>query len=861
MNMPPKNLLTTEPPDTSNEDSVTSTSTKPVDTIEDPLIAQVTSPNTDTVQTTGAGPPGGKNPLVDGLQKSMTEGDKKKKGRGKEGTDLGREKYEALLGKWLGGKTYTAMAPHLTLSKLQGYAGQAVEGAIPSLKDALKGIDSDGNVDTAKLDAFAAILLEQSKAGADSWLASDDGKAAEKMAAWVDKHPFWVTTIAVAAAATYVLTNQDIPELDIKKIKLGDDISIDLGAKLGKTMEMALEKIELQIQIAAAQLSSKYERKVDQNENEGTETLTETGSAGLAFKDKVTVTDAKGKESEKSIDRLKATVGGKRTSEGAIDSNDKETKSYEVTAGLTALLGKTGEDSLSMSSSNKTVLKDNEEVITTNDKLGYKGKSTSFDLSNAKSSTNGELTEDVTTGKLSSTLSKGTKAKAEVSQSTKKDDTGDMVTTNALSGDLRRKKTSKGTDGKDVVLSDSGISGKIEQSGDDILLYDINADLMALIDRESGTSIGANVGASQKEDKDAPTFKGGITIESGGTTQTSSIEKTGNALAFKNTVKGVSEGITTQYSDESASDGSSSTDLSVKGKGDNGISLDTKYAQKTTATEDGTPGSTTESGSANVTYEDENTKLSFGGGADSEGNSNLKASIEQSLGDGIKFNAGYEQALKNEKVDSGYKLTDTRLFNMGLNLKRDELDLALKGSMGTYNGDLQALKASAKLGTESGFTTSANFGYSRPIEDLKLSDQSLLEVGAAFGFKDSSRFRSYLLEYSYNSELDQQTFGLKIEEQLKKFKVRMDTGLKYTGTADGIKDPSLMFNSGVLGAYQLGDKKNKNALLMGVNYMYDNVNGSQVVPRIGMQIKGMPVTVDWNIQQKTFNLNLVVKKF
>ena len=454
--MPPKNLLTTEPPDTSNEDSVTSTNTKPVDdTIEDPLIAQVTSSNNDTVQTTGAGPPGGKNPLVDRLQKSMTEGDKKKKkkkGRGKEGTDLGREKYEALLGKWLGGKTYTAMAPHLTLSKLQGYAGQAVEGAIPALKDALKGIDSDGNVDTAKLDAFAALLLEQSKAGADSWLASDDGKAAEGIAARIDKHPFWVTTIAVAAAATYVLTNQDIPELDIKKIKLGDDVSIDLGAKLGKTMEMALEKIELQIQIAAAQLSGKYERKVDQNENEGTETLTETGSVGLAFKDKVTVTDAKGKESEKSIDRLKATVGGKRTSEGAIDSNDKETKSYEVTAGLTALLGKTGEDSLSMSSSNKTVLKDNEEVITTSDKLGYKGKSTSLDLSNAKSSTNGELTEDVTTGKLSSTLGKGTKAKAEVSQSTKKDDeTGDMVTTNALSGDLRRKKTSKGTDGKERV--------------------------------------------------------------------------------------------------------------------------------------------------------------------------------------------------------------------------------------------------------------------------------------------------------------------------------------------------------------------------------------------------------------------------
>ncbi|MFT4974825.1 MAG: hypothetical protein ACI8S6_000708, partial [Myxococcota bacterium] len=225
------------------------------------------------------------------------------------------------------------------------------------------------------------------------------------------------------------------------------------------------------------------------------------------------------------------------------------------------------------------------------------------------------------------------------------------------------------------------------------------------------------------------------------------------------------------------------------------------------------------------------------------------------------ISAGYEQILKKEEVESGYQLTDTRRYDLGFEMDRGEFDLALKTSVGTYDGDLQSLTASTDLTTESGFTASTSLGYSRPIEDLKLSDESLLEVGASIGFKDPERFRSYLLTYSYNSGLDQQAFGLKMEEQLKRFKLRLDSGLTFTGTGDGVTDPTVMFNTGVLGSYQLGDEKDKTSVLFGMDYKYDDVDGSQFVPRVGMQLKGVPITLDYNIQKKAFNVNVTILKF
>lgn len=931
--MPPQNQtlsLASTTADTEVEDTSTTTTSTVDEVFEDPVTDPVTSAPAPTTSTdeSGGGPPTG-NPLVDGLQQSMTEDEQEKEqtGRGEDGTDLGREKYEALLGKWLGGKLYTAMAPHLTLGKMQGYASQALDGAVPALKDALKGLDTGGDVDAGKLDAFAAALLEKSKAGAESWLASEEGKAAEKIAGWVDKNPFWISTIAVAAAATYVLTNQDIPELNLDKIKLGDDVSIGLGAKLGKTMDLALEKIELQIQVAAAQLSSKYERKLDQDEDAGTETLTESGSAGLTVSDTVKVTDDDGNETDKTIERLKATVDGTRTSEGEI-GGDKSLKSYEVTAGLTALLGDQGDESISLtgsekgtvtdggtrkeqsgtlsikdedsdlslsgtrkigddgqldeqtvsgklteqlsessaltlSGSGKTVVGDDgTEVVTTGGSVGYKDEVTTLDVSTSKTTTGGELTEQGTTGTLSTALGTGTTARAEVSNSKKKDDeTGGLVETTSAGGELRSKKTTTDTDGNEVVLSDAGVSGKIEQRGDDIVLYDVKGDFMALLDQDSGTSIGGDVGVSKKDGAEEPTITGGITLQSGGTTQSTTVEKTGDVIAFKNTVEGVSDGITTNYTDKSSSDGSASTGLTVDGKGDNGVGIETSYSRETGPTVDGKPGKTTESGSTTLTYSDDDTDVSIGGGVDSDGGSELSASVEQGVGDDVTIKAGYEQIIKKEGVESGYQLSDTRRYDLGFTLDRSELDLSLNTSVGTFNGDLQSVKTSTELSTESGFTASTSIGYSRPIEDLKLSDESLLEVGASFGFKDPDRFRSYLLTYGYNSGLDQQTFGLKIEEQLKKFKLRLDSGLTYTGTADGVSDPSLMFNTGVLGAYQLGDQKDKNALLFGMDYQYDDINGSQFIPRAGVQIKGVPVTVDYNLQQKSFNVNVTVLQF
>ncbi|MFT4976657.1 MAG: hypothetical protein ACI8S6_002562, partial [Myxococcota bacterium] len=693
--MPPQ--IQTTAKKTTDTTEVEDTSTTTTSTVDEVFEDPVTDPVTSTAPTTsidkssgGGGDPPGSNPLVDGLQQTMTGGEETEQedsGRTEKGTDLGREKYEALLGKWLGGKLYTAMAPHLTLAKMQGYAGQALEGAMPSLKDALKGLDSGKDVDAAKLDAFATILLEKSKSGAEGWLGSEDGRAVEKTAGWIDKNPFWISTIAVAAAATYVLTNQDIPELDFDNIKLGKDVSIDFGAKLGKTMDLALEKIELQIQVAAAKLSSKYERKIVQDEDAGTETLTEKGGVGLSVSDTVSVTDDEGVVSDKTIERLKASVDGTRTSSGEIDG-EKQLKSYEVTAGLTALLGDKGDESLtlsgsekgtvtddgtsreqtgslsvkdddstltlggsrkiggdgeideqtisgslneklsedsslSLSGSEKTVTGDDGDVVTTAGKLAYKDKLSSLDLSTSKKTDSGELVEQSTSGKLSTSLSPDTTASTELTRATKKDEeSGELVSSTTLGGDLRSKNTTKNTDGEEVVLSDSGISGKIEQRGDDIVLYDVKGDFMTLVDRESGTSVGGDVGVSKSEEAEDPTIKGSIILKSGGgTTQTTSVEKTGDEIVFKNTAKSVTESSSTTFTDESASDGSSATSLAVNGKNEDGLGIETSYSKETGPTVDGKPGETTESGSGKITYEDDDTKLAVGGKVDGDGGS------------------------------------------------------------------------------------------------------------------------------------------------------------------------------------------------------------------------------------------------
>ena len=161
--------------------------------------------------------------------------------RGKEGTAEGKASYEALLGKWLGPKLYKQIAPHLTLDKLSGYADDGLTAALTGLTDQLKGLE--GEVDDKAIAKFNKALEEQFGAVAGEWLEGDGAGFAEKLAGWVDTHPGTIVTIALLAAAGAIAADMDIPALK-QKLKITDNLSAELEAKLGSLRDISLESIQ-----------------------------------------------------------------------------------------------------------------------------------------------------------------------------------------------------------------------------------------------------------------------------------------------------------------------------------------------------------------------------------------------------------------------------------------------------------------------------------------------------------------------------------------------------------------------------------------------------------------------------------------
>ena len=740
----------------------------PVDTsIEDPL--QQRTPDT------GPRDSGGAVALGDGLRAVMGGEEDSEQARGDEGTEAGAVSYEELLGKWLGGKVYAAIAPHLTLSKMTGYANQALDGAMPALKDALAGLDDD--VDAAQLDAFGAALLELSQKGAGDWLKTDDGKRAESIAGWVDANPLWVSTIAVAAAAAFVLSNQSIPELAFKKLKLGEELTAGLKLKLGKTLALALEKIEVQLAVAAAQLTARYER--DLTESDGEETLTEKAGVEVVLKD--SYIDDKGEE--QTLERLKGSVEGERVTSGPA-GEDRTLESYTVGGSLAARLGRTGEDTLSLTATHS---------------------------GDAAGSTTSSATLDYTTTD-----------------------------------------TRKDASGKDVEHSASNLSGKIDVEGGDVKLYAVKGDLMHRIDADTSLKADAALTGGDGETAMVATVR----TESGDG-KTHSVEIRDGVAYLKDTATAVVDGLTTTTTEEEGSDGSTATGVMVDGKLRDGLGVSGGYDEEV----DGKTGARTSSASAGLTYEDDDTTAALNGKVGSDGSSEVSGSVEHDLSDELSVSAGFARAVKREGVDSAYQLTDTQRYTLGLELDRSELDVSLSSAIGTYGGDLSSAETSLHFATDSGFTGSGSVAFTKPIEDLKLSDASLWEVGASFGFKSKDRFEQYLLTYAWASEDDAHKVGALIEQQLDRFKLRLDSGVTYTRSADGVTDPRLKLSGGVLGAYSIGDPGDKDALLFGARYDYDAINGASVRPEVGVQLRGIPVTVDYDFKTKAVNLNVTVLRF
>lgn len=160
--------------------------------------------------------------------------------RTEKGTADGKQSWESALGGTIGAEAYKALAPHLTQGALAKYAAQGGKAA----GDAIKGL-LESNVDASDKDLAAAIgaVLEGELArAAGDLMKANDGAVPKAIAGFIDDNPYLVLLAAIAGAVGWYLANSEIPNL-AQKLKISEDKVLEIGAKLGRTKDLALEEI------------------------------------------------------------------------------------------------------------------------------------------------------------------------------------------------------------------------------------------------------------------------------------------------------------------------------------------------------------------------------------------------------------------------------------------------------------------------------------------------------------------------------------------------------------------------------------------------------------------------------------------
>jgi len=168
-----------------------------------------------------------------------------------DGTAKGLENYQATLGQWLGGELYGAIAPHLTLEKMAGYADKALLSAFSSLAGELEKLDIESN--PGDLEKLSKAFKEAFGTAAGDWLKDDGAGLASSLAGWVDAHPRLIVTAALLAAAGAYMANATIPELSTS-FGLSEDLKLKLGAKLGSLRDISLRQVSAELSHATAPL-------------------------------------------------------------------------------------------------------------------------------------------------------------------------------------------------------------------------------------------------------------------------------------------------------------------------------------------------------------------------------------------------------------------------------------------------------------------------------------------------------------------------------------------------------------------------------------------------------------------------------
>ncbi len=152
----------------------------------------------------------------------------------------GRLTYREALGDMLGDALYDQLEDQLTDEKFIKHAHSAVDSAMEKLEAYFKD-------NTAPSDHEAATLFVQALQSELEALASKaviNSNVAGGAQSLADENPYAVAAAALAGAAAYILTNQDLPLLE-KKVGLGGGHALLAGVDIGRTMDLALEQVRV----------------------------------------------------------------------------------------------------------------------------------------------------------------------------------------------------------------------------------------------------------------------------------------------------------------------------------------------------------------------------------------------------------------------------------------------------------------------------------------------------------------------------------------------------------------------------------------------------------------------------------------
>ncbi|MFT6162427.1 MAG: hypothetical protein ACJAZO_005249 [Myxococcota bacterium] len=170
--------------------------------------------------------------LATGSAETVSKASKKKTAeRGKGGTEAGAQAWSGAMGEFIGGKLYEAIAGQVSEAKLEGIAVSIVESGVGAFQKWLR--EQTTTPDAAAATAMLAAELKKLLGPkAKELMDSEGGGWAAKVGTFTDDNPWIIASAALAAAVTYVVTNQKIPSLKAP-ISLGGAGKVTVGTTLG----------------------------------------------------------------------------------------------------------------------------------------------------------------------------------------------------------------------------------------------------------------------------------------------------------------------------------------------------------------------------------------------------------------------------------------------------------------------------------------------------------------------------------------------------------------------------------------------------------------------------------------------------